>query len=51
MLKKQLGKHNNTTSHLHVFAAEEVAHTIVFVSKMPFMVGSHVQIDGGYTAA
>lgn len=29
---------------------EEVAHTIVFVSKMPFMVGSTVQIDGGYTA-
>ena len=24
--------------------------TIVFVSKMPFMVGSEVQIDGGYTA-
>ena len=28
----------------------EVAHTIAFVSKMPFMVGSNVQIDGGYTA-
>jgi len=25
--------------------------TIVFVSKMPFMVGSNVQIDGGYTAS
>ena len=30
---------------------EEVAHTIAFVSKMPFMVGSNIQIDGGYTAA
>lgn len=29
---------------------EEVAHTIAFVTKMPFMVGSNVQIDGGYTA-
>jgi NAD(P)-dependent dehydrogenase (short-subunit alcohol dehydrogenase family) len=29
---------------------EEVAHTIAFVSKMPFMVGSNIQIDGGYTA-
>ena len=30
--------------------ATEVAHTIAFVSKMPFMVGSNIQIDGGYTA-
>jgi hypothetical protein len=39
------------TLSIPYLAAEEVAHTIVFVSKMPFMVGSHVQIDGGYTAA
>jgi NAD(P)-dependent dehydrogenase (short-subunit alcohol dehydrogenase family) len=29
---------------------EEVAHTILFVLKMPFMVGAQIQIDGGYTA-
>eukprot|EP00927_Polykrikos_kofoidii_P056733 TRINITY_DN5080_c0_g1_i3.p1 TRINITY_DN5080_c0_g1~~TRINITY_DN5080_c0_g1_i3.p1 ORF type:complete len:274 (-),score=51.52 TRINITY_DN5080_c0_g1_i3:113-907(-) len=30
--------------------AEEVAHTVAFVGKIPFMVGAVISVDGGYTA-